>query len=138
MNFFEPRLTPTQVHRIAGTIHKDPALAHAFAHEVIDRLVKLIPDDGLVPAERLEEAFVMAVEVRRIFELSELNIWDFFQRPQARSLLGHVFISAVDGRSLSDIIREAQARGDTKQGDGRYLFDATAFKRRHLPLMILA
>lgn len=127
MSFYKDRMTPSQVRNVAETISADPTVAKIFAQEIIDRLVKLIPRDGLVSAERLEDAFMIAVDVRKIFSLSKLDIWEFFPRYKEPSLLGYVFVSAVDGRSLSEVIQEAQAICGLKKDTDDFLFDATAF-----------
>jgi hypothetical protein len=44
------------------------------------------------------------------------------------SLLGHVFISAVEGRPLREIIGDIQRR-EGRMDAGEFLFNATAFKK---------
>jgi len=123
------RLTPSRAREIAEAIRADPEAAQAFADKTVERLAKIIPDDGVVRAERLEEAFLIAVETRKIFSAAKLDIWKFFEKPRARSLLGHVFISAVDGRSLREIIGDAQRQSGTSE----FRFDAATFKEKQKP-----
>jgi hypothetical protein len=125
------RLTPSRSRKIAEAIHSDRRAAESFTEKTLDRLAKLIPKEGNFPAEHLEEAFLIAVEVRKIFNAAELNIWDFFPtfpNLEERSLLGHVFISAVEGRPLREIIGDIQRR-EGRMDAGEFLFNATAFKK---------
>ena len=101
------RLTPSRVRKIALLIRTDRAKARELANKTVSSLAGLIPDRGIVGVEKVEEAFLAAIEMRKIFAAAELQIWDFFPRPTARSLLGHIFISAVEGASLREIVAEA-------------------------------
>jgi hypothetical protein len=126
------RLTPSRARKIAEAIRTDRQAAKGFTEKTLGRLAKLIPKEGNVSAEQVEEAFLIAVEVRKIFNAAELNIWDFFPtfpNPEERSLLGHVFISAVEGRPLRDIIGDIQRRTGSRKDAGEFLFKATAFKK---------
>jgi len=123
------RLTPSRTREIAEAIRADPHAAKMFAEKMLSRLTRVIPDEGIVCAGQLEEAFLIAVETRKIFSAAKLDIWKFFEKPRARSLLGHVFISAVDGRSLREIIGDAQRQSGTSE----FRFDAATFKEKQKP-----
>jgi hypothetical protein len=130
------RLTPVRIEQIAKDIRYRP-VAKDFAEKTVARLSSVIPLHGNVRGEQIEAAFLMATEVRKIFKTANLDIWEFFPRPPELSLLGYVFISAVNGLSLGHIIRELEARPGVKQGDG-FLFDATAFSKSERKNMLIA
>jgi hypothetical protein len=116
------RLTPSRIRKLAEVIHNDHEMAREFAAVTVERLARLVPDSGMVQIERLEEAFVIALETRKIFDVAGLDLWSFFPREQPCSLLGHVFSCAVDGASLRDIV--GAARSGSRGPNDELLFDA--------------
>jgi hypothetical protein len=119
-----PFLAPDSARETVKRIRREPLYGLMFAHKVLARLEELIPRDQRVRIEDLEEAFLIATETRAIFSRAGVDIWKFFPRPQHRSLLGEVFISAVDGLALADIIEKVGARAGSKNERGELWFDA--------------
>jgi hypothetical protein len=124
------RMTPSRSRKIAAAISGDREKAREFADISVDRLAVLIPRIGTVRIEQLEEAFIMALEIRKVFDAANLSIWDFFPRPSPPSLLGHVFISAVEGVSLRDLVESA--RFCFVNQPAGVAFDAEKFSRREV------
>lgn len=101
------RLTPSRARKIAEAIRSDPEDARAFENATVEKLARLIPPAGEVRLDRVEQAFLIAVEAQKLFDAAACDIWAYFPKYPERSLLGEIFVRAVEGASLREIVESA-------------------------------
>jgi DNA-binding protein HU-beta len=97
------RLTSERAREIGKVMTRDRGRAVEFIKGTISRLEEMLPSTRLVRADRIEDAFMVAAETKKIFNTAGLNVWDFVPK-EPHSLSEYVFLSALGGKALSEII----------------------------------